>query len=97
MRSIGVSTEPGQTALTRIPSAAWSTAIARTSASRAPLPIEYAATSCCAAYAWTEATTTTLPPRGISGRNDWQAKNTPPTLTATTSSYVAAGVSTTVP
>ena len=61
------------------------------------MPIEYAATPCCAAYAWTDETTTTLPPRGINGTNDWQAKKTPPTLTAITSSYVGAGVSTTVP
>ena len=36
-RSIGVSTEPGQTALTRMLSAAWSSAIARVSAISAPL------------------------------------------------------------
>src|SRR5690349_3734887 len=97
VRSMGVSTDPGQTAFTRIPSSAWSTAIARTRLSSAPLPIEYAATLFCAAYAWTEATTTTLPPRGSFGTNAWQAKKTPPTLTAITSSYTEPGVSTTVP
>lgn len=43
------------------------------------------------------ATTTTLPPRDSNGTNAWQAKKTPPTLTAITSSYTWYDVSVTVP
>ncbi len=42
-RSIGVSTSPGATALTRMPSRAWSSAIARVRLWTAPLAAQYAA------------------------------------------------------
>ena len=49
IRVMGASMQPGQTALTRIPSLAWSTAIARVKASNPPLDVEYAATLFCVA------------------------------------------------
>ena len=98
-RSIGVSTEPGQTALTRTPVRASSRAMARTSASSAPLLAAYAGTSVCVPWAWTDETTT-IDPRPL--RRRWgkaarAARKTPLTLTAKTSSQVASSVSTTLP
>src|SRR5687767_6990956 len=61
-RSIGVSTAPGRTALTRIPSGARSRAAARASATSAPLLVAYAATPREVASAWTELTLTIAPP-----------------------------------
>src|SRR5205823_2006682 len=60
-RSIGVSTLPGSTALTRIPGA-WSTAIARVRLTIPPLAAAYATTPRCAASACTDAMLTIADP-----------------------------------
>ena len=64
--SMGVSTAPGRTAFTRIPSLENSSAMARVSAKMPPLLAAYEAMSLDVARAWTELMLTIAPLAGLS-------------------------------
>src|SRR5579859_5959376 len=83
-RSIGVSTEPGKIALTRMPSAAWSFDMPFTSASVAALLAAYSATEVWQTRACTEDVQTMAPPprRRISGMAYLHIQTWPRKLTA---------------
>src|SRR4030095_1946967 len=83
------------TALTRIPSAAWSIASARVKAITAPLEAQYAARLRSPTRPATDETFTIVPPPLLAsaGIACLQQRNVPVTLTAKTRSHVSSDVS----
>ncbi|CRE30179.1 Uncharacterised protein [Bordetella pertussis] len=89
---------PGATQLMRIPSVAWSSAMARVSAATAPLEAQYAARwrKPTSAPADAVLTITPAPWRCMIGMTYLQPRNTPSTLTRISADQSASSVSTTV-